>query len=469
MKYNNNKVSDINITYIGGGSREWARFFMGDLALDEQISGRVRLYDIDFDAAKNNAIIGNKISEKDEAIGKWEYEAVETLEEALVGADFVAISIQPGTFDEMVSDVHLPERHGIYQSVGDTSGPGGIIRALRTVPAFVYFAESIKKYAPDAWVINYTNPMSMCMKTLYHVFPAIKAFGCCHEVFGTQDLLKRVAEETYGVTGLTRQDIKTNVLGINHFTWVDKASYKGYDLLPAYKQFAEANHLTGVDTGKNPRIHYMDSMHRVKFDLMRRFDLIAAAGDRHLAEFMPVGDYLKSPAHVHEWQFDLTPVQWRKDELIEKEARSVRLVSGEEEITIEKSGEEGILLIKALCGLGDMISNVNISNATGQISNLPTDAVVETNALFERGAIRPIFAGAIPENVLALIEPHIKNHNRVLEAAMTCNKALVIEAFADDPLSKDALTDEQREQLVNDMIENTMAYLPEGWKTQCRS
>lgn len=159
MKYLNNKVSDINITYIGGGSREWARFFMGDLALDDQMSGKVTLYDIDFNAAKNNAMIGNKISEKPEAVGRWDYEAVKTLEEALTGADFVAISIQPGTFDEMASDVHLPERHGIYQSVGDTAGPGGIIRSLRTVPAFVEFAQAIKKYSPNAWVINYTNPM----------------------------------------------------------------------------------------------------------------------------------------------------------------------------------------------------------------------------------------------------------------------------------------------------------------------
>lgn len=466
MKYLNNKVSDIKITYIGGGSREWARFFMGDLALDDQMSGKVTLYDIDYEAAKNNAIIGNKISEKTEAVGKWDYEAVKTLEEALIGADFVAISIQPGTFDEMASDVHLPERHGIYQSVGDTAGPGGIIRSLRTVPAFVEFAEAIKKYSPNAWVINYTNPMSMCMKTLYHIFPEIKAFGCCHEVFGTQELLKIITEKAFGLTGLTRQDIKTNVVGINHFTWIDKASYKAIDLFPVYKDFVEKNFENGIETEKNPRTHYMDSLHRVKFDLFQKYGLIAAAGDRHLAEFMPVDDYLKNPEHVHSWKFDLTPVQWRKDELVEKEDRSQRLISGAEEIIIEKSGEEGILLIKALCGLGDLISNVNIANTSKQITNLPTDAVVETNAIFGRDSIRLIFAGEIPENVLELIKPHVDNHERTLKAALTCNKELVIEAFANDPLSKDKLTDDERKQLVHDMIKNTLNHLPEGWKGQ---
>jgi len=466
MKYQNNKVSDIKITYIGGGSREWARFFMGDLALDAQMSGKVMLYDIDYEAAKNNAIIGNKISAKPEAIGKWEYEAVKTLKDALDGADFVAISIQPGTFEEMESDVHLPERHGIYQSVGDTSGPSGIIRSLRTVPMIAEIAEAIKTHSPHAWVINYTNPMSMCMKTLYHVFPEIKAFGCCHEVFGTQELLKVIVEREFGLTGLTRQDIKTNVLGINHFTWIDKASYKGIDLLPVYKDFVAKNFEQGIETEKNPRIHYMDCLHRVKFDLFQRYGLIAAAGDRHLAEFMPVSDYLKSPDHVHTWNFDLTPVQWRKDELVEKEARSARLVSGAEEITIEKSGEEGILLIKALCGLGDLISNVNIANVSNQITNLPLDAIVETNAIFGRDSIRPIFAGAIPENVLALIKPHVDNHDRILKSALTCDKELVIHAFANDPLSKDVLTADEREKLVEDMIRNTLEYLPVGWQSK---
>lgn len=466
MKYQNNQMTDMKITYIGGGSREWARLFMGDLALDEQMSGKVVLYDVDNEAAKNNALIANQISEKKEAVGKWKYEALRTLAEALTGADFVVISIQPGTFDAMESDVHLPERHGIYQSVGDTSGPGGMIRSLRTVPAFVEFAEAIKKYAPNAWVINYTNPMSMCIKTLYHVFPEIKAFGCCHEVFGTQELLKIMTEEAFGLTGLTRQDMKINVLGINHFTWINKASYQGIDLLPFYRNFVKKNVDKGIKTAKNLRIHYMDSLHRVKFDLFRKYGFIAAAGDRHLAEFLPADDYLKSPEHVRAWHFDLTPVQWRKDELVEKEVRSARLVSGEEEVMIEKSGEEGILLIKALCGLGDWVGNVNIPNTAKQMNQLPAQAIVETNAFFERDSIRPIFAGEVSEAVLRLIEPHVDNHERILKAALSCDRALVVEAFAHDPLSKDKLTDGEREILVDDMIRNTLSYLPEAWQGQ---
>ena len=98
----------------------------------------------------------------------------------------------------MESDVHAPEEYGIYQSVGDTTGPGGVVRAMRTLPMFEEIAENIKKFSPDAWVINYTNPMTVITRTLYKVFPKIKAFGCCHEVFGTQKLLAYMLKTEYG-------------------------------------------------------------------------------------------------------------------------------------------------------------------------------------------------------------------------------------------------------------------------------
>ena len=148
MKYTDNFVEDVTIAYIGGGSRGWAWTFMTDLALEKQLSGTIRLYDIDKDAAKANEIIGNSIKGRKEAVGKWDYVVSDTVEEALTGADFVVISILPKTFDEMEVDVHMPERLGIYQSVGDTAGPGGMIRALRTLPIFYEYAKEIERYCP---------------------------------------------------------------------------------------------------------------------------------------------------------------------------------------------------------------------------------------------------------------------------------------------------------------------------------
>lgn len=459
MKSQNKKVEDIQIAYIGGGSRGWAWTFMTDLAMDGEIAGTIRLYDIDKEAAKTNEIIGNRMKQREDVVGKWDYRTTDSLEEALRGADFVVISILPKTFDEMEADVHMPERLGIYQSVGDTAGPGGMMRALRTIPMFAEIAEAVKQYSPNAWVINYTNPMSLCVKTLYEVFPAIKAFGCCHEVFGTQKVLAAIAEKELGEEKIDRKDIHVNVLGINHFTWFDYASYKGTDLFPVYRSYIQEHFEEGFEEkDKNWMNSTFACAHRVKMDLFNRYGLIAAAGDRHLVEFMPGEEYLKNPETVASWKFGLTTVEWRKKDMLKRLEKSHRLAANEEQIELKPTGEEGILLIKALCGLERIVSNVNIPNTGKQISNLPENAVVETNALFERDAIRPVLAGSLPEEIRGLILPHVENHERILKVAMNGNRDVqtVAEAFRNDPLVKGRASEEEVRQLVEDMMAATL-------------
>ncbi len=462
MKYNNTNVSGLNVAYIGGGSRGWAWGFMKDLAMDSQMEGTVRLYDIDRRAAEDNAIIGNKISAHPQAEARWKYEVADSLKDALAGADIVVISILPGTFEEMRSDVHAPEAYGVWQSVGDTVGPGGLIRALRTIPMYVTIAEAIRDYAPLAWVINYTNPMALCVRTLYEVFPEVRAFGCCHEVFGTQKLLAAMLEDKMGIAGVTRQEIKVNVLGINHFTWLDCASYEGMDLFPLYEEFAEKYYESGFARGEdnNWMNNTFKSAHRVKFDLFRRYGLIAAAGDRHLAEFMPPW-YLKDPATVTGWMFGLTGVDWRINDLKQRLAHSAALVSGNEPIDLTPSGEEGHLLIKALLGLGELVSNVNLPNR-GQIANLPLGAVVETNALFRRGEILPLQAGTLPGNVQTLVIRHVCNQENTLRAAIDCDYKLALATFLNDPLMS-RVDERDGEALFKKMLKATAKYLPAGW------
>lgn len=462
MLFSNGKVQGLTVAYIGGGSRGWAWGFMKDLAMDEQMNGLVRLYDIDQEAAEKNKRIGDMISAHPDAKSHWRYEVSLTLKEALTGADFVVISILPGTFLEMRSDVHLPEAHGIWQPVGDTVGPGGLIRAMRTVPMYVEIAEAIRDFAPDAWVINYTNPMTVCMRTLYKVYPGIKAFGCCHEVFGTQKLLAAMLEDVEGIQGVNRTEISTGVTGINHFTWLYSASYQGYDLFPMYRRFVDKYYETGFIKGKdnNWMNNSFECSHRVKFDLFRRYGLIAAAGDRHLAEFMPPW-YLKNPETVRSWGFGLTTVTWREEDLKKRLSRREAILSGAEPVQLDGSGEEGHLLMKALLGLGDMVSNVNIPNR-GQVENLPVGAVVETNALFRRNEIAPVFAGALPKGVDALVTRHVLNQEAIVMAGMNCDKEAALNAFLHDPqLSQLGPADGER--LFAQMIENTKAYLPKEW------
>ncbi|WP_160720693.1 family 4 glycosyl hydrolase [Bacillus sp. USDA818B3_A] len=458
------KGKNLNIAYIGGGSRGWAWGLMSDLALEKKLSGTVKLYDIDYNAAYKNEIIGNRLYDREDVAGKWKYKAVKTMEEALIGSDFVIISVLPGTFEEMQSDVHEPEKYGIYQSVGDTVGPGGLVRAIRTIPIFVDIAKQIKRYAPKAWVINYTNPMSLCVRTLYETFPEIKAIGCCHEVFGTQKLLASMLEELEGIEGVDYKDVKVNVLGINHYTWIDKASYKDIDLFPLYKEFVNKYYeegFEGTEKGHWMNNHFA-SANRVKFDLFKKFGLIAAAGDRHLAEFMPNSWYLKSPEKVREWKFGLTNVQWRKDHRQELLEKGDRLVEGKEEFILETTGEDGVAMIKALLGLGDLVTNVNLPN-NGQIQGLPTNSVVETNALFTFDSIQPVVAGQLPTPIQNMVLTHIHNQETTLQAALSKDKGLALQAFVQDPLVN--LTPEHASELFEKMLFNTQRYL-EGWNIE---
>ena len=462
MSILNNRAKELNVAYIGGGSRGWAWGFMMDLAMDEAMCGTVRLYDIDRAAAERNAIIGNKISAHPDAVSRWQYEVSDSLQSALTGADFIVISILPGTFEEMRSDVHLPERVGVWQPVGDTVGAGGFMRAMRTIPMYVEIAEAIKAWAPGAWVINYTNPMSLCVRTLYHVFPQVKAFGCCHEVFGTQKLLCAMLEKEHGIPGVTRQDLYTTVTGINHFTWLTTASYKGIDLMPLYAEFADKYFETGFDEGgdDNWMNNHFKCAQRVKFDLFRRYGAIAAAGDRHLAEFTAPW-YTRDPETVREWKYQLTTVDWRVKDLGDRLKRSDDLISGAEALELKPSGEEGHLLLKAVIGLGDLVSNVNIPNR-GQIPNLPLGSVVETNAMFGLDRIEPVFAGAIPANILPLVARHVYNQENTLTAALTCDRKLGFTTFMNDPqLASVSVKDGQK--LFDDMLENQRSYLPKGW------
>ena len=457
MKYVEKKVEELKIAYIGGGSRGWAWGLMSDLVSCDDISGHVDLYDIDFKAAQNNEVIGNKYADLPDAKSMWKYRAVETIGEALTGADFVVISILPGTFDEMESDVHTPEKYGIYQSVGDTTGPGGIVRAMRTIPMYEEIAENIKTYAPNAWVISYTNPMTLCVKTLYRVFPEIKAFGCCHEVFGTQKVLMSALKDICGIEVEKREDVKVNPVGVNHFTWLTKAHYNNLDLFPIYKEFCEKYIEDGFE---KIDLNWANASFRcseqVKMDLFLKYGYIAAAGDRHLAEFCPGDWYLKNPQSVDNWGFGLTPVQWRKDDMQFRLNKSRELREGILPVEIKGTGEEGIRQIRAILGLDEFVTNVNIPNR-GQISNLPIGAIVETNAAFRAGSVTPILEGEVPESIYPLVS-RICNEQEAVSAAIAARDVeAIFTAFVSDPLV--TCTKEEARELFKEMVENTKTYL----------
>jgi len=458
-------LHNIKIAYIGGGSKQWARVFMNDLALAKDICGEIALYDISCEAAERNKKIGERINQTKEAVSKWKYTVYEKIDDSLKNADFVVISILPGTFEEMRSDVHAPEKYGIYQSVGDTSGPGGVLRSMRTVPAYEGFARKIRDICPDAWVINFTNPMSICVKTLYDVFPQIKAFGCCHEVFHTQKLLCCVLHEILGIPQPDRSEIYTDVSGINHFTWFTKAYYKDIDLMALLPRFIQKYFDSGYYEN-GPADQYKTDMfayaNRVKMDMFKRYGVLGAAGDRHLVEFMNNNWYLESPEMVEYWKYRLTTVDFRVKQQQERIDETIAMAEGKKPVKVEKSTEEAVELMKAILGLETRVSNVNMPNR-GQMPGYPEGAIVETNCVFSNNCVKPVTASALPDGPKALVMRNLLNIETLYTGIKERSLDIIFESFINQPLCSTLSFDDAR-TLFNTMIKNTASYLPDELK-----
>jgi galacturan 1,4-alpha-galacturonidase len=447
----------LKIAYLGGGSRLWARNLMIDLALCPDLTGEVALYDIDLDSARLNEQLGNWMQDQAGVVSRWHYRAVPTLQDALQNADFVIISIQPGPLELMAEEITLAEEYGFFFPVGDTTGAPGLIRGLRSASVYKDFAEAIATICPHAWVINYTNPMTICTRTLTRVAPDLKVFGCCHEVFGTQALLARIAGQYLNIEPPARYEIQVNVLGINHFTWVDRADYQGHDLLALVQHHLEQPRTLRSYTPAEVTSwqDWFRSAEQVKFTLFQRFGILAAAGDRHLVEFLP--GFIRSPETLFKWGVIRTPVAWRIERWTTAPHKTRDLINGVTPFVLERSGEEGISMLRALLGLGDLVTNVNLENV-GQISNAPLHAVVETNAHFSRANISPLSAGALPAGIAPLINQHIANQELIIEAALTKNLDLAFQAFFNDPTNY--LPIDTSWEFFNLMLQVNQKYLP---------
>lgn len=450
-------VSGLKIAYLGGGSRAWARTLMTDLALCPNLGGRVDLYDINLPAAELNARLGNDIQAQPEAVSDWRYRAVRSMDEALQGADFVVCSIQPGSLEAMQADLEIPAQYGLLYPVGDTAGAPGLVRGLRAALIYADFARAIAEHCPQAWVINYTNPMTICTRTLTKVAPQLKAFGCCHEVFGTQELLARLVEQHLGVPRPERAEIQVNVLGINHFTWLESATWQGHDLFDVLRQHLAQEGVLRPYTEEEVTGwgNYFRSGEQVKYALFQRYGWLPAAGDRHLAEFVP--GFLTDEATIYRYGFSRTPMSYRFGRWEQLAGVAEQILSGEQPHTIKHSSEEAVEQMQSLLGLRDMLTNCNRENQ-GQIPNLPLHAVVETNAYFSRDSVRPVTAGPLSPGVLALVEPHVRCQEMIVEAALTRDVDLAFQAVFSDPLMD--LPIDQAWEMFSSMLEATREFLP---------
>ena len=446
------------IAYIGGGSINFGWQLFSELA-NEEIFAAVNLYDIDKKLSLNNEVIGNNLREHPDNKSDIIYLATDTPEEALKNADIVILSITVGSIEEMTSELTLPEAYGIYQSTGEYTGPSGVIRTLKTLPVYIKYAELIKKYCPDAWVINLTNPMSECIQIMYNVFPDIKIFGSTNELFQCLELLAGIVEIEKGIRHVKRRDIKYNLLGINGFNWFDKISYNGEDIMPLFRKYAEKYCKDGFELHQNDyKINPKNSANKIKFDLFLRYGLIPAVPDRVVADFCPTW-YLKSPTTINEWKFSQTSVNYIKKINIDRASRVKSLMNGADYLKIGGNSTECVLQIRALLGSGNLITNICSKN-NGQVSNLPENSIVSSNALISKNCVQPVSSGTLPDEIYALTIRHIMNQKTLVKAVIEKDLDIAFNAFVNDPLMSADLTTatELYKQLLSDVRKHLVYY-----------
>ncbi|NGM67754.1 glycoside hydrolase family 4 [Natronolimnobius sp. AArcel1] len=450
-------VSDITIGYIGGGSHGWAHTLINDLLQCSDLSGHVALYDVDYEAAEQNATLGNELTARDEAVGDWTFDAYADLEDALEGADFVICSIQDPPEETFVHDIDIPKEYDIYQPVADTCGPGGAVRSLRAIPQYREIAAAVREQCPDAWVLNYTNPMTVCTRALYEEYPDINAIGLCHEVFHIQILLAEIAEryidEAEDVSG---SEIDVNVKGVNHFTWIDEATWYGHDVFQYLDdELEERKPLPSFEAGDLEDADYWINHHEIAFDLYDKFGLLGAAGDRHLVEFVPWYLAIDDPAEIQRWGFRLTPSSARVSDSDDGPAKMDTYLAAPEQFEFTQSGEEAVDIMRALVGLEALKTNVNHPNV-GQIPDLPDGAVVESNVLITGAGVKPITAGELPREIRNMVTTAVNNQETLIEAGFAGDLDLAFEAFLNEPLV--TISREDAQDLFAELIEIEREY-----------
>ncbi|ELZ24424.1 glycoside hydrolase family protein [Haloterrigena salina JCM 13891] len=449
--------SSVKIGYVGGGSHGWAHTLVNDLLQCDDLAGTVSLYDVDYDAAERNARLANSLADRPDANGAWTFEARRDVDDALADADYVICSIQDPVEETFVHDIDVPQEYGIYQTVADTVGPGGVLRSLRAIPQYREIAATVREQCPDAWVVNYTNPMTVCTRALYEEFPDINAIGLCHEVFETQRLLADVAERYVDAAeDVAADEIEVNVKGVNHFTWVDEAYWNGRDVFQYLdRELEERKPIPGFEPGDLDGESYWTNHHQTAFDLYDRFGLLGAAGDRHLAEFVPWYLDIDEPREIQRWGIRLTPSSARTGD-DEGPAKMERYLSGDEAFEFTESGEEVVDIVRALEGLEPIKTHVNHPNR-GQTPDLPTGAVVETNAVITGGGVAPITAGDLPREVRSMVLTAVNNQETLIEAGFAGDLDLAFRAFLNDPLVT-VQRDEARD-LFADLVDLERDYL----------
>lgn len=428
----------LNITFMGAGSTVFARQLITDILQIEGLDeGTFSLVDIDPLRLNLTRRIAERLIEMS---GKrWHVRASTERRELLQGSDFIVNTIEVAGLANVRHDFDIPMKYGVNQCIGDTIGPGGIFKALRTGPAWLDILRDAEQLCPQAWVLNYTNPMSILTLAALTA-TTMRTVGLCHSVQGSSRQLADYLDVPY-------EQLEWRCAGINHNAWFTVLRYNGQDMYPRLMQRIQ-----------QPDIYERDP---VRFEIARSFGAFVTESSGHFSEYVPY--FRKRPELIEQYCragylgetgfYANNWPTWRKmnDDNIQA------MLDGRQEIPFKRSYEYGSYIIEGVTRSKPTVIYGNVRNS-GLIDNLP-DGCVEVACLVDRNGIQPCHFGPLPEQLAALNRTHMSIHNLVCEALLTRNKEAARYALLLDPLTAAVCSPAEISAMFDEMWEAEKEYL----------
>ncbi|MBN8594210.1 MAG: alpha-glucosidase/alpha-galactosidase [Anaerolineae bacterium] len=426
------------ITFIGAGSTVFAKNLLGDiLSYPELANSEIALHDIDETRLRTSEIVANRIAETLKITPK--ITATLDRKQALDGADYAINMIQvagykPGT----VVDFEIPKKYGLRQTIADTLGIGGIMRALRTIPVMLEMCREMEQLCPDVTFLQYVNPMAM---NCWAVTKAtrIKTIGLCHSV-------QHTASELAADINVPLNEINYVVGGINHMAFYLKFERNGEDLYPRIREV--------FDNNRQP------DWNRVRYEMFNRLGYFVTESSEHFSEYVPWFIKRDRPDLIEEFNIPLDEYIRRCEVQIAAWEEQRSALEGGAPIEIERSVEYGSSIIHSLETGKPCVVYGNVPNR-GLIDNLPQGCCVEVPCLVDKNGIQPTKIGSLPPHLAALMQTNINVQSLVVEAALTGKREHIYHAAMLDPHTAAELSLDQIWSLVDDLIAAHGNWLPE--------
>jgi alpha-galactosidase len=428
------------ITFLGAGSSVFAKNLLGDCMTVPALQDfEIALFDIDHERLKDSETMLKNIKKN---LGSTvTINSYTDRKDALRDAKYVINAIQVGGYEpSTVIDFEIPKKYGLRQTIADTVGIGGIFRSLRTIPVMMDFAKDMEEVCPDAWFLNYTNPMAALTGTMLR-YTNIKTVGLCHSVQGcAQGLLESLDMPT--------DNIQWKIAGINHVAWLLEITRNGEDLYPEIKRRAIEKQKTKHDD-------------MVRFELMLRFGYYVTESSEHNAEYHPYFIKSKYPELIERFNIPLDEYPRRCVNQISDWKNMRDDLVNDKDLTHERTHEYGSYIIEAMETDTPFKIGGNVLNTGHLISNLPENACVEVPCLVDASGVTPTHVGDLPEQLAALDRTNINTQLLTIKAAMTGKKEHIYQAAMLDPHTAAELSIDDIVAMCDELIEAHGDWLPE--------